>query len=312
MARRSTSTRARRNRTRRLHLAALQLALVGVLVLALPYVMPQSILTAPFKDFALVGGLAILISIVLWVFVSRGAKSEAANTVFANTAISPSNDAKVEGARRTRPTSTATTRMKTSNDLRSTTDETPERPQVWSKEVFAQIEWRRFEAVVETLFAQAGFATKSQSHGADGGVDVWLYAKAKPDDAVGIVQCKHWLSKPVGVDKIRELRGVMAVHNLKRGQFASTAGFTKDAAAFAIANGVNLLGADELLALIGRRSADQQQAVLDIALDGDYWKPTCASCGVKMKERSARESGTAFWGCSNFPKCRQTIRMRSS
>ena len=127
-----------------------------------------------------------------------------------------------------------------------------------------------------------------------------------------IVQCKHWLSKPVGVDKIRELRGVMAANNLKRGQFASTAGFTADATEFASANGVNLLGAGELLALITKRSADQQQAALDVALEGDYWRPTCASCGVKMKERSARESGAAFWGCSNFPKCRQIIRMRSS
>ena len=201
--------------------------------------------------------------------------------------------------------------MKISSDPQSTTDGTAERPQTWSIEVFAEIEWRRFEAVVETLFAQAGFATKSQSHGADGGVDVWLYAKGKLADAVGIVQCKHWLSKPVGVDKIRELRGVMAIHNLKRGQFASTAGFTKDATAFANANGVNLLGAEELLALIARRSADQQRAVLDVALEGEYWRPTCASCGVKMISRSARESGATFWGCANFPKCRQTIRMRS-
>ena len=137
--------------------------------------------------------------------------------------------------------------MNSSNGSQPKVDGAPNRPQSCSHEVFVQIAWRRFEAVVETLFEQAGFATKSQSHGADGGVDVWSYAKGKPDDVVGIVQCKHWLSKPVGVDKIRELRGVMAAHNLKRGQFASTAGFTNDATAFANANGVNLLGADELL-----------------------------------------------------------------
>lgn len=81
------------------------------------------------------------------------------------------------------------------------------------------IEWRRFEAVVETLFAQAGFITHSQSHGADGGVDIWLHSKNQPDDArVSLVQCKHWSShKPVGVDKIRELRGVMAAHQIPRG-----------------------------------------------------------------------------------------------
>lgn len=34
----------------------------------------------------------------------------------------------------------------------------------WSAAVFAAIEWRRFEAVCEALFAQAGFETRSQSH----------------------------------------------------------------------------------------------------------------------------------------------------
>ena len=104
---------------------------------------------------------------------------------------------------------------------------------------------------------------------------------------------------------------IAAVPSRTSATFASTAGFTKDATAFASANGVNLLGAGELLALIARRSADQQKALLDVALEGDYWRPTCASCGVKMKERAARQSGAAFWGCSNFPKCRQTISMRS-
>ncbi|WP_370868866.1 restriction endonuclease [Polaromonas sp.] len=28
----------------------------------------------------------------------------------------------------------------------------------------------------EALFAQAGFETRSQSHGADGGVDIWLHS----------------------------------------------------------------------------------------------------------------------------------------
>ena len=36
----------------------------------------------------------------------------------------------------------------------------------WSADVFAAIEWRRFEAVCEALFAQAGFSARAQSHGA--------------------------------------------------------------------------------------------------------------------------------------------------
>jgi len=65
----------------------------------------------------------------------------------------------------------------------------------WSGEVFAAIEWRRFEAVCEALFAQAGFEPTSQSHGPDGGVDIWLHSR-HADRAVSVVQCKHWRTRP--------------------------------------------------------------------------------------------------------------------
>lgn len=73
----------------------------------------------------------------------------------------------------------------------------------WGPEVFAVIEWRRFEAVCEKLFGQAGFETKSQSHGADGGVDIWLHSR-NAEGPVAVVQCKHWQGKAVGVKELRE------------------------------------------------------------------------------------------------------------
>jgi restriction system protein len=192
------------------------------------------------------------------------------------------------------------------------TGEAPQRPTAWGLEVFSVIEWRRFEALVEALFAQAGFITRSQSHGADGGVDIWLHSKNQPDGTpVSIVQCKHWSgNKPVGVDKIRELRGVMAAHNVRRGQFACTARYTDAAREFARDNQINLLDGESLLALIAKRSPEQQQALLDVALEGEYWKPTCVNCGVKMVFRFPRNEGKGFWGCVNYPKCRTVMSIR--
>jgi restriction system protein len=182
----------------------------------------------------------------------------------------------------------------------------------WSADVFAAIEWRRFEAVVERLFQQAGFETKSQSHGADMGVDVWLYSRHQPGQPVGVVQCKQWSGKRVGVDKIRELRGVMAAHSVARGQFATTSSFTADAIEFAKANGINLLDVDRLLALVAGRSETQQAELLAVALEGDYWRPTCANCGIKLVERPAKSGGKAFWGCSNYRsrRCKTTMPMK--
>lgn len=186
------------------------------------------------------------------------------------------------------------------------------RPRSWGPSVFDVIEWRRFEALVEALFAQAGFETRSQSHGPDAGIDIWLHSRNNPGQPVSIVQCKHWQGKRVGVDKVRELRGVMAATGVARGQFATTSTFTEDASAFAKQNGINLLDANALLALIATRSPEQQCALLAVALEGDYWRPTCVNCGTKMMERTPRNGGAAFWGCAGYPKCKTTMPMRGA
>jgi len=181
----------------------------------------------------------------------------------------------------------------------------------WTAAVFAAIEWRRFEAVCESLFGQAGFETKSQSHGADGGVDIWLHSR-NAKGPVAVVQCKHWQGKAVGVKELREFYGVMASHQLKRGTYATTSTYTTDAAQFAKDNGINAMDGKALLALIAKRTPEQQQALLAVAFKGEYWRPTCASCGIKLVERAPAKGGANFWGCSNYPRCASRLPMVAS
>lgn len=181
----------------------------------------------------------------------------------------------------------------------------------WSSEVFAAIEWRRFEAVVEALFAQAGFETRSQSHGADGGVDIWLYSK-NAEGPVSVVQCKHWQGKAVTVKEMREFLGVMVSKGVKRGTYATTSRYTADALEFAKAHGINAQDGNGLLKLIAQRTPEQQTQLLDVAYEGEYWKPTCANCGVKMTERTSGKDGNRFWGCVNYPRCKRTLQMKVS
>ncbi len=174
----------------------------------------------------------------------------------------------------------------------------------WRPEVFAAIEWRRFEAVCEALFAQAGFETRAQSHGPDGGVDIWLHSR-NAAGPVAVVQCKHWQGKPVPVAAMREFLGVMAHHKLARGTYATSSTFTPEALAFAQANGINALDGTRLLEQIARRTPEQQAALLVVAFEGEYWRPTCPSCGVKM----VKPRGQKFWGCPNYRTrgCRSKI-----
>lgn len=204
-------------------------------------------------------------------------------------------------AARPAPTSTTERREPAFSPAPSTAAHAAQESQ-WSPAVLHAIEWRRFEALCEALYAQAGFTTRSQSHGADGGVDIWL--QSKHSDVPRIVQCKHWQGKAVGVKEMREFFGVMASHQLKSGTYVTSSTFSAEAAAFAKANGIHAQDGAALLRLIGQRTPEQQAALLAVAYEGEYWRPTCASCGTKMVERNSPKNDGSFWGCANYPKCR--------
>ena len=80
----------------------------------------------------------------------------------------------------------------------------------------------------------------------------------------------------------------MASHKLARGTCATTLTFTQDAQTFAKANGINTTDGQRLLKQIETRTPEQQKQLLDVAFEGEYWRPTCASCGTKLVERTMR------------------------
>ncbi|MDO8773152.1 MAG: restriction endonuclease [Burkholderiaceae bacterium] len=138
----------------------------------------------------------------------------------------------------------------------------------WGPAAFAAIEWHRFEALCEALFAQAGFETRTQSHGAGGGLNIWLHSRHSKG-LMSIVQCKHWQGKPVGVKEMRKFYDVMRSHELQRGIYATTSTFTEDALQFAKNKYINAMDGNKLLALIATRTPEQQQALLAVANEGD-------------------------------------------
>lgn len=301
------SSAGRRSPGRRRN-AALQLVLTGLVLVTLPAFLVQEAAARILAPLSSLGGVLVVGGVALFWLTSRRSRRDHPTAP---------TDGKAKGPRRSRqcvpqrggpsapgdPSAASTAQTASSGAPRP-------QPTSWSTTALDVIEWRRLEALVEALYRQVGFETRAQSHGADGGVDVWLHARQAPEKPVGVVQCKHH-RKPVGVDKVRELRGVMAAHGVGRGQFFSTAGFTPEAEAFARGNGINPLDGAGLLELIQRRTAQQQAELLAVATEGEFWRPTCASCGVKMIERTPRGGGRAFWGCANYPRCRSMLPMRT-
>ncbi|MBE0623185.1 MAG: DUF2034 domain-containing protein [Burkholderiales bacterium] len=177
----------------------------------------------------------------------------------------------------------------------------------WNAGLIAALEWKRFEEICAGLFERLGFAPKLAACGADGGIDIHLYWPPS-DRLVAIVQCKAW-AKKVGVNVIRELRGVMASEPAPKGIFVTSSTFSDDAIAFAKANKIALMDGAELLKSILKLPEEKQTSLLHLATAGDYTTPTCASCGIKLIARKPKLGGKAFWGCVNYPRCKMKLNV---
>ena len=178
----------------------------------------------------------------------------------------------------------------------------------WSLELLRALEWKRFEELCAAYFQELGLRTRMTPAGPDGGVDIHLLAEGSERSAV-FVQCKAWSSYDVGVKAVRELLGVMTAEGVAEGVFVTTGRYTQAARDFVAGKEITLIDGPDLLAKIHALREERQHAVLAVATSGDFTRPTCPSCGVKMARRIARASGDPFWGCPNFPGCRTTLRI---
>lgn len=182
-------------------------------------------------------------------------------------------------------------------------------PTEWSLELLRRLEWKRFEQLCAEYFRVLGKRVETIDHGPDGGLDARVYAN---DSTVMeyAIQCKAW-DGMVGIKPIRELFGVMAHESVGKGILMATSVFSDEGNQFATKHKdkMFLIDGEKFLSMLLKLPADKRKKLLAFATDGDYTTPTCASCGIKMV-RSTGKHGE-FWGCTNFPKCRVTLRIAS-
>lgn len=177
----------------------------------------------------------------------------------------------------------------------------------WNKAFLKSLEWKRYEEVCMEYLRIKSCDADVTSIGADGGIDIKITDKNGNMLAIG--QCKSW-NKPIGVNLVRELYGVMASEKIKHGIFLTTSVFSQDAISFANNKALLLIDGDELVNLINGLKDDDKSRIDKIATAGDYTTPTCVHCDVKMVRRTAtkgKNEGNDFWGCVNYPKCRKTM-----
>lgn len=179
----------------------------------------------------------------------------------------------------------------------------------WSLELIRNLEWKRFEDVCQQFYEKKGIRSETTALGPDGGIDIRLYQddSGKP---TAIVQCKAWGERFVGVKPVRELLGVMTHERIGNAFFMTSGFYSDEAKAVAQANRITLIDGTMFLLMIQRLPAEKRDSLLAFATTGDYMTPTCPSCGVKMVAIKGRGERPDFWGCRNFPRCRQKLGMR--
>ncbi len=171
------------------------------------------------------------------------------------------------------------------------------------------MEWRVFERLCARLWNLNGFLAKETRLGADNGVDLYLYANSTKQK-IGAVQCKSWTNRPIGVQVVRELQGVIASEGLQLGLLMYSGTLSQAAVDFLQQANVNVKaqGHEQIYADILKLDPKVQARLLEDLTSEDFLTPSCPQCDIKLIRRTSQKSGTTFWGCSNFPKCRYVMR----
>jgi hypothetical protein len=154
----------------------------------------------------------------------------------------------------------------------------------WTPELLKHLEWRRFEELCEAYFEALG----------SGG-------------APALVHCKPWNAYRVGIKPVRDLRGAMAAAGVGQGVLITAGRFTQEAQAYAAQGNIELIDGASLLARLSSLVPERASALLKLATRGDFLTPTCPSCGIKMTSRKSTQGGRNYWGCTNYPRCKQTF-----
>lgn len=180
----------------------------------------------------------------------------------------------------------------------------------WSPELLKRLEWRRLEEVCVAYFEALGFTTRVAPAAADGGVDISLVAEGDEKASV-LVQCKAWDAYGIGIKRLLALSAAMSAAGVAEGMLVTPGRFTPEAKTFAGKNHIALVDGAALLGKFAELPADKALTLLRFATDGDFLTPTCPACAVKMIARQSTQGGRKFWGCRNYPRCKQTINPTS-
>jgi len=156
-----------------------------------------------------------------------------------------------------------------------------------------------FEDYIADLFSRLGYKTSAVGQSHDGGIDVI----AEKDGKTSYIQCKKFITSEVTVGAVRDFYGALADRLANsQGYFITTNKFTLEARKFAEDKPIELVDGFELIRYIRMVKKDEKPDKISV----NQTAQICPQCGGKILERTGKFG--VFYGCSNYPKCKYTIK----
>ena len=177
----------------------------------------------------------------------------------------------------------------------------------WTPELLKQLEWRRFEALCAAYFEALDLRAEVIGAAMGSGVNIRLYQQGVEQPWI-LVQCQPWNAYRIGIKPMRELLAAMASAKVGEGVLVTAGKFTQGARDLARQEPtISLIDGAELLAKIASLPPEKASGLLRFVTEGDFQTPTCPTCDLKMIPRKSTTHGRKFWGCRNYPSCKQTF-----
>lgn len=201
------------------------------------------------------------------------------------------------------------TRLSNASDVASFIDFSADRagkPNTWSLELIQRIEWKRFDDLCAAFYRERNIRCATTPLGLNGGVDIRLL-QGERGETTCIVRCKAWGQGLIGPKPLRDLFVPMTYEKIPKAFFVTSGGFTDEARNFARASRMTLIDGPQFLEMIERLPEPSRKRLLRLATAGDYTRPSCPVCAIKMVEREGEQG--KFWGCVAFPRCYQSLPM---
>jgi restriction system protein len=168
----------------------------------------------------------------------------------------------------------------------------------------------QFEYFLKELYLSRGYAVEVTSASGDYGADLLL----KKDGKKIVVQAKRY-SKDVGIKAVQEVMGAKSYYKAAEAWVVTNSYFTKAAKDLALSGHVLLVNRDELInyILVLNGSCEvplptPEETTQSVTSNHDLTL-ICKKCGNQMVLKKGKRG--EFYGCSSFPKCRNTEDLKA-